>query len=337
MRTDACRNEPPGIDLLVALELIGSLKNRAAWLGQIDASPSLTASLRACFNALGLSVHMPHGPLQEKTGSASTTRMGWLLCVRDREKLRLEAWRPEGGLEWHVVRYEPGPWEQSVFPTVELAQFLHDYLRLPGPFFEKTFDILVEAARYRETGALMFPAEGLRRLGQAMPGDGEVEIVLTEGKWDTLIEAVAEAASAGGVTASGHGQGRWVTLADTLKRRLYWAAIEEVQGRSIPVVGFFSEELGLIWEALTMAERKCCSETLHETNALASAELVLYDAGDASNADSANDAVEGSRAKARRVRLLAYEIMSRSKERRSEPGFPPVAGSSRLYSRNCSE
>src|SRR3990170_6388762 len=86
--------DAPGMDLMVALELIGSLKNRAAWLGQVEASPSMTASLRACFNALGLSVHMPHGPLEEETGSASAAQNGWVLCVRDREKLRLEAWRP---------------------------------------------------------------------------------------------------------------------------------------------------------------------------------------------------------------------------------------------------
>ena len=122
--------EPP-VDLIRALASIGELKN----------SERQAPELRGYFDFFGLYVQMSLGSLPPMLTGFEHDQLGWLLEAGERSGSHLDAWRTVDEERWHTVTYEPGPWEELVAPSVELADFFYERLRGPDEKIQHTLAI----------------------------------------------------------------------------------------------------------------------------------------------------------------------------------------------------
>ncbi|MFH1560171.1 MAG: hypothetical protein ABID84_01995 [Chloroflexota bacterium] len=116
--------------LLDELQQIGQIKN------------TLPIGQRSCCNELGLFVQ-----LREARGMHRLQAGGkW--------KSQLDIWQDAPGKSWTVRKYQPGQWEASIGPTLQLARWLGDRLGLPEDVME---DFHSSIRRFQATGALYLP------------------------------------------------------------------------------------------------------------------------------------------------------------------------------------
>ena len=131
----------PRLDLIRALARIGELKN----------SEMQATEFSGYFDFFGLYVQMSFGNLPPMLTGFEDDQLGWLLEAGERSVSHLDAWRTVDEERWHTVTYEPGPWEELVAPSVELADFFYERLRGPGHVEDKIQHAFATGEHFKTT------------------------------------------------------------------------------------------------------------------------------------------------------------------------------------------